>query len=85
MLGISEFRGRCLGISYQTVDRNLGCISLLTWTLTQVSRHKRGIRNGPKALKPIPVIIRCKCCGKVRLPYFYCCGGRRDEADEKAG
>ncbi|KAL9260240.1 hypothetical protein AKJ16_DCAP10804 [Drosera capensis] len=50
-----------------------------------VSRHKRGIRNGPKALKPIPVIIRCKCCGKVRLPHFYCCGGRRDEADEKAG
>lgn len=26
----------------------------------QVSPHKRGIRNGPKALKPIPVIVRCK-------------------------
>lgn len=26
----------------------------------QVSRHKRGIRNGPKALKPVPVIVRCK-------------------------
>lgn len=26
----------------------------------QVSPHKRGIRNGPKALKPTPVIVRCK-------------------------
>nr|XP_016443771.1 PREDICTED: probable Xaa-Pro aminopeptidase P [Nicotiana tabacum] len=25
-----------------------------------VSPHKRGIRNGPKALKPAPVIMRCK-------------------------
>lgn len=28
--------------------------------ILQVSPHKRGIRNGPKALKPIPVIIRCR-------------------------
>ena len=27
---------------------------------SQVSRSKKGIRNGPKALKPQPVIIRCK-------------------------
>ncbi|KAG6515285.1 hypothetical protein ZIOFF_025677 [Zingiber officinale] len=27
----------------------------------QVSPHKRGLRNGPKALKPVPVIVRCKC------------------------
>nr|GEX41293.1 ribosomal protein L32p, zinc-binding ribosomal protein [Tanacetum cinerariifolium] len=26
----------------------------------KTSPHKRGIRNGPRALKPIPVIIRCK-------------------------
>ncbi|KAG8383073.1 hypothetical protein BUALT_Bualt05G0146700 [Buddleja alternifolia] len=25
----------------------------------QTTPHKRGIRNGPKALKPVPVIIRC--------------------------
>ncbi|CAL9752939.1 unnamed protein product [Musa acuminata subsp. burmannicoides] len=25
-----------------------------------VSRHKKGLRNGPKALKPVPVIVRCK-------------------------
>jgi hypothetical protein len=28
--------------------------------IMQTSPHKRGIRNGPKALKPIPVIVRCK-------------------------
>lgn len=27
---------------------------------TQVSPHKKGLRNGPKALKPAPVIVRCK-------------------------
>lgn len=25
----------------------------------QISKYKRGLRNGPKALKPIPVIVRC--------------------------
>ncbi|KAE9448431.1 hypothetical protein C3L33_19669, partial [Rhododendron williamsianum] len=30
-----------------------------------VSPHKRGIRNGPKALKPVPVIIRCKHNGML--------------------
>lgn len=28
--------------------------------LLQVSPYKKGLRNGPKALKTIPVIIRCK-------------------------
>ncbi|CAD5171170.1 uncharacterized protein LOC103974252 [Musa acuminata AAA Group] len=40
-----------------------------------VSRHKKGLRNGPKALKPVPVIVRCKSCGRVKLPHFYCCSG----------
>ncbi|KAI7745515.1 hypothetical protein M8C21_019942 [Ambrosia artemisiifolia] len=44
----------------------------------KTSPHKRGIRNGPKALKPIPVIIRCKVCGRVKLPHFFCCSGLRD-------
>nr|AAV68850.1 hypothetical protein AT1G69485 [Arabidopsis thaliana] len=26
----------------------------------KISKHKRGIRNGPKAFKPTPVIIRCR-------------------------
>ncbi|OAY62785.1 uncharacterized protein LOC109712744 [Ananas comosus] len=43
----------------------------------KVSRHKKGLRNGPKALKPVPVIIRCKSCGRVKLPHFYCCSGDR--------
>ncbi|XP_061350388.1 uncharacterized protein LOC133295564 [Gastrolobium bilobum] len=42
----------------------------------KTSPHKRGIRNGPKALKPVPVLVLCKSCGRVRLPHFYCCGGR---------
>ncbi|KAF3665146.1 hypothetical protein FXO37_11164 [Capsicum annuum] len=41
----------------------------------RVSPHKRGIRNGPKALKPVPVIMRCRVCGRVKLPHFFCCSG----------
>ncbi|KAL6642936.1 hypothetical protein ACP70R_021117 [Stipagrostis hirtigluma subsp. patula] len=26
---------------------------------TEVSKYKKGLRNGPKALKPVPVIVRC--------------------------
>ncbi|XVF03297.1 hypothetical protein REPUB_Repub04eG0249000 [Reevesia pubescens] len=37
-----------------------GSMELMAVPKKKVSRHKRGIRNGPKALKPIPVIIRCK-------------------------
>ncbi|WOK93278.1 hypothetical protein Cni_G01973 [Canna indica] len=47
----------------------------------KVSKHKRGIRNGPKALKPVPVIVRCKSCGRVKLPHFYCCSGVRENND----
>ncbi|KAJ0987441.1 hypothetical protein J5N97_005797 [Dioscorea zingiberensis] len=43
----------------------------------KVSRFKKGLRNGPKALKPIPVIVRCKGCGRVKLPHFFCCSGDR--------
>lgn len=48
------------------------------WQLMAVPKRKvtpsrRGIRNGPKALKGTPMIVRCKACGKVRLPHFYCC------------
>ncbi|KAK2984293.1 hypothetical protein RJ640_003852 [Escallonia rubra] len=45
--------------------------------------HKKGIRNGPKALKPTPVIIRCKVCGRVKLPHFFCCSGIRDTDEQK--
>ncbi|RDX74373.1 hypothetical protein CR513_45893, partial [Mucuna pruriens] len=53
-----------------------GSMELMAVPKRKVSRHKRGIRNGPKALKPIPVIVLCKSCGRVRLPHFFCCGGK---------
>ncbi|EXC20013.1 hypothetical protein L484_015690 [Morus notabilis] len=36
-----------------------GSMELMAVPKRKVSPHKRGIRNGPKALKPTPVIIRC--------------------------
>uniref|UniRef100_A0A803MMV9 Large ribosomal subunit protein bL32m n=1 Tax=Chenopodium quinoa TaxID=63459 RepID=A0A803MMV9_CHEQI len=52
--------------------------------MTGVSKYKRGIRNGPKALKPTPVIVRCKGCGRVKLPHFYCCSGRSEDSGERS-
>ncbi|GMH15293.1 hypothetical protein Nepgr_017134 [Nepenthes gracilis] len=60
-----------------------GSMELMAVPKKKVSPHKRGIRNGPKALKPTPVIIRCKSCGRVKLPHFYCCSGRKNDTDEK--
>ncbi|KAG8654146.1 hypothetical protein MANES_05G105400v8 [Manihot esculenta] len=37
-----------------------GSMELMAVPKKKVSPHKRGIRNGPKALKPTPVIIRCR-------------------------
>ncbi|KAG0501050.1 hypothetical protein HPP92_001122 [Vanilla planifolia] len=45
----------------------------------KVSPYKKGLRNGPKALKPVPVIVRCQSCGRVKLPHFYCCSGNREQ------
>lgn len=59
-----------------------GSMELMAVPKRKVSRHKRGIRNGPKALKPVPVIIRCKSCGRVKLPHFYCCSGDRGGSGE---
>ncbi|XWS34132.1 hypothetical protein CRYUN_Cryun21dG0013900 [Craigia yunnanensis] len=60
-----------------------GSMELMAVPKKKVSRHKRGIRNGPKALKPVPVIIRCKSCGRVKLPHFFCCSGDRGETSEQ--
>ncbi|KAK1284629.1 hypothetical protein QJS10_CPB21g00586 [Acorus calamus] len=54
-----------------------GSMELMAVPKTKISPHKRRLRNGPKALKPVPVIIRCKSCGAVKLPHFYCCSGDR--------
>ncbi|KDP37019.1 hypothetical protein JCGZ_06075 [Jatropha curcas] len=60
-----------------------GSMELMAVPKRKVSPHKRGIRNGPKALKPIPVIIRCRSCGKVKLPHFYCCSGDTGKTGEQ--
>ncbi|KAM3304270.1 hypothetical protein P3S67_015302 [Capsicum chacoense] len=52
-----------------------GSMELMAVPKKKVSPHKRGIRNGPKALKPVPVIMRCRVCGRVKLPHFFCCSG----------
>ncbi|XP_015069465.1 uncharacterized protein LOC107014118 [Solanum pennellii] len=51
--------------------------------MKKVSFHKRGVSNGPKALKPIPVIIRCKACGRVKLPHFFCSVGIKQNPGEE--
>lgn len=35
-------------------------VGTLILILFQVSKYKKGLRNGPKALKPVPVIVRCR-------------------------
>ncbi|XP_050237629.2 uncharacterized protein LOC130014678 [Mercurialis annua] len=59
-----------------------GSMELMAVPKRKVSPHKRGIRNGPKALKPTPVIVRCRSCGRVKLPHFYCCSGEREKTGE---
>ncbi|OIT05607.1 PREDICTED: uncharacterized protein LOC109244389 [Nicotiana attenuata] len=60
-----------------------GSMELMAVPKKKVSPHKRGIRNGPKALKPIPVIIRCKACDRVKLPHFFCCSGIKQNHGEE--
>ncbi|XP_057769680.1 uncharacterized protein LOC130989655 [Salvia miltiorrhiza] len=59
-----------------------GAMELMAVPKRKVSPHRRGIRNGPKALKPVPVIIKCKVCGRVKLPHFFCCGGIKPNPEE---
>ncbi|KAG7586420.1 Ribosomal protein L32p [Arabidopsis thaliana x Arabidopsis arenosa] len=61
-----------------------GSMELMAVPKKKISKHKRGIRNGPKALKPTPVIIRCRSCGRVKLPHFYCCSGERVIPEEQS-
>ncbi|KAL8518661.1 hypothetical protein ACS0TY_009852 [Phlomoides rotata] len=59
-----------------------GGMELMAVPKRKTTPHKRGIRNGPKALKPVPVIIHCKVCGRVKLPHFYCCSGIKQNPEE---
>ncbi|KAM5569519.1 hypothetical protein ABKV19_016840 [Rosa sericea] len=64
---------------------NLQHLVIVSWgaLFFKTTPHKRGIRNGPKALKPVPVIIRCRSCGRVKLPHYYCCSGHRGNTGER--
>ncbi|CAL8989589.1 unnamed protein product [Prunus brigantina] len=62
-----------------------GSMELMAVPKRKTSPHKRGIRNGPRALKPVPVIIRCRACGRVKLPHFFCCSGDRGNGHERDG
>ncbi|KAM0986357.1 hypothetical protein ACFX13_013795 [Malus domestica] len=45
-----------------------GSMELMAVPKRKTSPHKRGIRNGPKALKPVPVIVRCSFVRDIRDP-----------------
>ncbi|PSS13466.1 50S ribosomal protein [Actinidia chinensis var. chinensis] len=74
-----------IGFDFPNFSFSGGSMELMAVPKTKISRHKKGIRNGPKALKPIPVIIRCKSCGRVKLPHFFCCSGERGNNGERDG
>ncbi|KAL3511100.1 hypothetical protein ACH5RR_030501 [Cinchona calisaya] len=72
-----------VGFQFRGFSFSDGSMELMAVPKKKVSRHKRGIRNGPKALKPVPVIIRCKVCGRVKLPHFFCCSGIKPSPGEQ--
>ncbi|CAK9136123.1 unnamed protein product [Ilex paraguariensis] len=78
-------KGNSIGIGFPSFSFGSGSMDLMAVPKKKVSPHKRGIRNGPKALKPVPVIIRCKVCGRVKLPHFYCCSGIKENTSEREG
>ncbi|CAH9107272.1 unnamed protein product [Cuscuta europaea] len=84
-IALPESQERSKGSSrygFQDIPFFEGSMELMAVPKKKVSRHKRGIRNGPKALKPQPVIICCKVCGRVKLPHFFCCGGIRQDPEQ---
>ncbi|KAH7833655.1 hypothetical protein Vadar_008479 [Vaccinium darrowii] len=78
----SEYSNGNVGFEFPSFTFGGGSMELMAVPKKKVSPHKRGIRNGPKALKPVPVIVRCKSCGRVKLPHFYCCSGDRGNTGE---
>ncbi|XP_062120457.1 uncharacterized protein LOC133834756 isoform X2 [Humulus lupulus] len=73
---------RNIGFGFQIFSFG-GSMELMAVPKRKTSPHKRGIRNGPKALKPTPVIVRCRGCGRVKLPHFYCCSGDRGNTGDQ--
>ncbi|KAL4195632.1 hypothetical protein AMTRI_Chr05g74220 [Amborella trichopoda] len=74
--GNSHYKDLCPKIEAPNISP-FGSIQLMAVPKKKVTPHKKRIRNGPKALKPVPVIMRCKSCGRVKLPHFFCCSGDR--------
>ncbi|XP_051145601.1 uncharacterized protein LOC127261335 [Andrographis paniculata] len=72
-----------IGLEFPNLPFVGGSMELMAVPKKKVSPHKRGIRNGPKALKPVPVIVRCKVCGRVKLPHFFCCSGIKKNPGEE--
>ncbi|XP_057777267.1 uncharacterized protein LOC130995831 isoform X1 [Salvia miltiorrhiza] len=46
-----------------------GAMELMAVPKRKISPHRRGIRNGPKALKPVPVIIKCNARFAQNSPF----------------
>lgn len=53
----------------------VGSMELMAVPKRKVTPSRKGKRNGPKFLKPVPVVAKCTVCGRVKLPQFYCCDG----------
>ncbi|KAK2972429.1 hypothetical protein RJ640_003855 [Escallonia rubra] len=79
----SEASNSAIGFEFPSFPFGGGSMELMAVPKKKTTPHKKGIRNGPKALKPTPVIIRCKVCGRVKLPHFFCCSGIRDTDEQK--
>ncbi|XP_047332959.1 uncharacterized protein LOC124936500 [Impatiens glandulifera] len=66
-----------IGFEFPSFHSGDGSMDLMAVPKKKISKSRRGMRNGPKALSPIPLIIRCKACGRAKLPHFFCCSGER--------
>ncbi|XP_010477823.1 PREDICTED: uncharacterized protein LOC104756867 [Camelina sativa] len=73
---------KCFGFGDPSFEIG-GSMELMAVPKKKISKSRRGIRNGPKALKPVPVIICCRSCGRVKLPHFFCCSGERANPTEQ--
>lgn len=54
-----------------------GDMELMALPKRKVTPSRRGKRNnGNWKLKSVPVIAKCKVCGRIKLPHLYCCDGQ---------
>ncbi|XP_024388411.1 uncharacterized protein [Physcomitrium patens] len=60
----------------EAVDDVVGDMELMAVPKRKVTPSRKGKRNGGKILKSVPVIAKCKVCGRIKLPHLYCCDGQ---------